>query len=212
MIYILAQGKGSRWYDHFRHEDEYDMPSEYKQLIPVNGEPNLFRTIRMLEDCGRDDYLVIAEGSMFTPEQVDSLPNKIKTLRHPGNILHGVWQLLDFSQENIFLLGDVIFSEQAIADIVAYDEREYTLWGRFKDNIFTGKQAGEIFALTVSKEFTPLVKKQLSTIKLLQNKLWGFYHHYLFSGNWAEVDDWTDDIDSPNEYFKFFPMLEKLAL
>ena len=90
MIYILAQGKGSRWTDGQRFPDQHPLPSQYKQLIPVNGEPLMFRTIRLLHELEADDFMVIAEGIMFPPEQVDALPNKIQTLRVPGNILEGI--------------------------------------------------------------------------------------------------------------------------
>lgn len=212
MIYILAQGAGSRWKEGLRFIGQYDLPSESKLMIPVDGEPNLLRTTRMLTELGVSEYTVIAEGTMFTPEQVEMLPNKIKTLHYAGNILHGIYQLLQMGESHIFLLGDVIFSRQLLADIFAYDEREYTLWGRQDGNPVTGKAAPEIFALTVNKIFVPLVKVHMELIKSYETKLWGYKRHYLFEGNWEEVTDWTDDIDSPEEYVKFFEKLEWCAV
>jgi len=212
MIYILAQGAGSRWKDGLRFPGQYDLPSESKLMIPVAGEPNLLRTVRMLTELGASEYMVIAEGTIFTPAQVDTLPNKIKTLHYPGNILHGVYQLLEQGQAYTFLLGDVIYSRQTLANILVTDEYAYTLWGRSGENQFTGKAAPEIFALTVNKEFVPLVRVHLEMIQEYESKLWGYYHHFLFNGNWEEVTDWTDDIDSPEEYVKFFEKLKWQAV
>lgn len=208
MIYILAQGGQSRWT--MRHEGEFVLPSEYKQLVPVMEVPNLFRTVEIVRQYTQL-FQVIAEGIIFTSEQVDSLSNQIRTLRVAGNILHGIFQLLEPNKGYTFLLGDVIFSKQLLADILTYDERTYTLWGRHGKNIYTGKKADEIFALTISSEFVPLVKTQLSYLKELRTKLWDFYHSPMYAGNWEECTDWTDDIDSPQEYEKYFHLLEEFA-
>lgn len=203
----MAQGTGDRWKTFIEHDS--DPPCEYKQLLPVDGEPNLFRTIRMLREKNRNDFIVIAEGLMFTDSQIDSLPNQIRTLRCPGDILNGISQLLKFNESFIFLLGDVIYSQQLLADILSYDEREYTLWGRKGGNKYTGKAAKEIFALSVSIECVSTVIDQISHIKDVNDRnLWSLYHSFIYTGNWEEVNDWTDDVDSPEEYSQFFGFLE----
>jgi len=213
MIYILAQGKGSRWSDNMRWEGEYQLPCEYKQLIPVLGEPNIMRTVRLLRKYGREDFMIIAEGEMFTPEQIDMLPNKIKTLRVPGNILDGVSQLLQgVTTPATFLLGDVIFSERFLQEVFSHDETFYSIWGRFGRNPFTGKEAGEIFAITTSAICAPLVKIQTNAVSYYGNKLWDWFHDGVFAGKWMSIEgDWTDDIDSQQEYEMFFEKVEDCA-
>ena len=210
MIFILAQGAGSRWEKNDRKPEQI-LPANYKQQIVINGEAIIMRTVRMIEEYTDEPFVVIAEGVMFSHPQLDRLTNKVMTLHYPGNILHGVWQLLQpGSRRNYtFLLGDVVYSKQALADILSYDEREYTLWGRDFGNLYTGKEAQEIFALTVAREAEGLLKEQLTTIKETGTKLWHLYHHWLFSGNFETIGDYTDDIDSIEEYEQFFDALEK---
>lgn len=204
MIYILAQGKGSRWKDGLRVGKEFDAPSEYKQLIPINGKPNLFRTIDMLN---RDDYMVVASPEMFEGIWLNKVQHKLHTLSSPGSILDGISQLTG----TVYLLGDVVFSKDLLNQILSHKEDKYTLWGRKGKNRFTGKAAGEIFALTASVEFMPLVRQQLNHVKLFENKLWGFYNHRMFCGYFMDVFSWTDDIDSPEEYEQFYNKLNSLA-
>lgn len=215
MIYILAQGVGSRWITDSRRP--IPLPSEYKQQIPINGESNLFRTIRMLDERGQSDYKVIARGEMFSPSQLDKLINKVVTLQYAGTILEGIHQLLYRKHGNgdlkpvIFLLGDVIFSH-ACLDTILDDKHFYTLFGRNKSNKVTGKQASEIFALKAGEMFWPLLLDQLHIQKNMagSTKLWNLLNGY-FSGNFVEIDDYTDDIDSLEEYEQFFKKLEAAA-
>jgi len=129
MIFILAQGRGSRWIGNSKIL-RATLPCDYKQLVPVNGEPNIFRTIRMLEEMEKE-YMIVAEKEMFTNLQLCCLSGKLVTLKKPGNILNGIFQLLHYVNEtSTFLLGDVIFSKHALNKIVEYDVDKYTLWGR----------------------------------------------------------------------------------
>jgi len=211
MIYILAQGEGSRWAEGMRYAGEYELPCEYKQMIPVNGEPIIFRTVRILSELGIEDFMIVAKDAMFNSIQLDSLSSKITSLVEPGNTLSGVWQLLKMGEYNVFLLGDVIFSKRVLASVLNHTKNEIALWGRKGKNRFTNKAAGEIFALTVSPEFVPLLKTQLETLKETGTKLWSLYHSDLYSGNFYDTDDWTDDIDSPRGYWEFFAALERCA-
>jgi len=52
---------------------------------------------------------------------------------------------------------------------------------------------------------------QLEHRKELGAKLWSWRTSGLFNGTWEEIDDWTDDVDSPEEYQQFFSILEECA-
>lgn len=206
MIYILAQGEGKRWSEIVTDQH---VPAHYKQQTPINGESLIMRTVRMIEEYDLD-FKIIAKGEIFSHPQLDRLVNRIITLNCPGNILSGIYQVLCEASRcnNTILLGDVIFSRQLMADILTCDEREHTLWGRCGPNPITGKEAGEIFALTVSKEMHEEVKHRMSYVRAEGEKLWYYYNHISFDGNWVEVSDYTDDIDSIQEYNLFFPALD----
>lgn len=209
MIYILAQGKGTRWSDGMRVGRKFDYPSEYKHLIPINGTPNLVRTTQILKDNEQHSYLVVAENEMVAAGNYDF---PVFTLTSPGNILDGIQQLLLTSQEDdIYLLGDVIFSRKLLSSILSHTETSYSLWGRKDRNEFIGKEAGEIFALTVCQAWKPLVFEQLKYLKHLATKLWGFYNHEMYAGEFRNVDDWTDDIDSPEHYEQFYEKINEFA-
>lgn len=208
----MCQGKGDRWKDTIHQGRDFEYPSEYKQLIPVNGKPNLFRTISILEEYGVGEYTVVAEPIMFSPEQLDVLGDNLYTLISPGNILEGTNQLLRMNPEDsFFLLGDVIFSRSLIHRILTRDVTSYTLWGRRGANEFTGKDAGEIFALSTCQMWTPLLADQLRFLREIECKLWGLYRSHLFAGDFVETEDWTDDIDSPDHYEQFYEKINELA-
>ena len=209
MIYILAQGKGTRWSDGMRVGRKFDYPSEYKHLIPINGTPNLVRTTNILKDNKQFSYLVVAEDAMVSAGNYDF---PVFTLTSPGNILDGIQQLLLTSKEDdTYLLGDVIFSRQLLSNILFHEETSYSLWGRKGKNEFIGKDAGEIFALTVCQAWKPLVFEQLNYLKHLKTKLWGFYNSSFYAGWFRNVTCWTDDIDSPEHYEQFYERINELA-
>jgi hypothetical protein len=224
-IYILAQGKGSRW------EGE-NLPSEYKQLVPMgNGELLVHRTIRQIRETLGGyitvDVNLIAPGDFLLyaiNENID-----FRSFREPiGCILEGIcrtkkeWE----GHRIVFLLGDVVYSNYAIRHIVNARHR-LAFFGRKSGNPITGKEAREIFALGFNddKLVQYCIWDRMREIYFRQEnkdaKLWTFYDYLTNKKTWDSVvkgsafhviNDYTDDIDSPEEYNLFYEKLKELAL
>lgn len=197
-IFILAQGEGKRW----NEETTIPVPCEYKQMLPIQGVPNILRTISMLD--GRD-YTLVARGEMLSPKQHEITNGHLLTLQWAGNsILDGIKQLLPVDDDVLFLLGDVIFSPRRLQQILS-PKGDLYVSGRLGKNRFTGKLAGEIFSLYVQRDYQD---KLLNLIHTTQrgSKLWHLDLPFM-----GLERDWTDDIDSPEEYEQFYDKLNDLA-
>jgi len=204
-IFIMAQGDGSRW----KENTKIELPSEYKQLIPLGKETIITRTLRQLEGY---DITVIADGyfAPFMPENI-----KLVYFRVPGCLLRGIWQTRSWWGEsgNVFLLGDVVYSNELLRKIVKYST-EISIFGRLGENKVTGKEAKELFALNIN--FCDVHDRWIEdTLKSLYEsnpraKLWDFQESV--EDEVIESNDYTDDLDSPEEYLQFWNKLEKSAL
>jgi hypothetical protein len=111
----------------------------------------------------------------------------------------------------LFLLGDVVYSNYAMYIILSnlYLTYPITLYGRLSGNVYTGKAAKELFAVHISPndavydclEDCIREKKEIA-------KLWDVHKRI---NKIVPVSDWTDDIDSPEEYKFFFSKIELRA-
>lgn len=204
-IFILCQGEGSRW-----NEVSLESP-EFKQMILINENPNLLRTVGMIKKRNLD-YTVIGRGEMLSLEQHEMTQNHFVTLQWSGNtILEGIRQLLSMDDAILFVLGDVVFSSKMFARMIYKCTRpnNYThFMGRMGGNVVTGKQASEIFSF-----FVPAIsqKEIIETTKVFGGiKLWDLKNH-LNLPVFEYKGDWTDDVDSPEEYEQFYPALNLAA-
>lgn len=225
-IYILAQGKGSRWKDDSGRNMAIDLPSEYKQLIPIgNGEVLIQRTIRQLWELSRAkgnnimggvalNVTLIAPGDFL----LYNIPKwvKFQSFREPtGCILEGIcrtkkeWD----GHQIVFLLGDVVYSNRMMQKIISNTDT-VSFFGREGGNVFTGKEAKEIFAFSFNENHViqQALWEDMRDIWFrgqIQAKLW----HFCDRGKLHTLDnDYTDDIDSPEEYNLFYEKLKELAL
>jgi len=216
-IFIMAQGKGSRWtYD---DRTGYLPPATHKQLVMIGDEPIIVRTLRQLHErlgFGKENIIVVADGDYFF-QHIQNHAG-LMTYREPvGTILNGIWMSKDFwlaSNRIIFLLGDVVFSNEAIDKILSNNSEVATFYGRKGMNVVTGKSAKEIFALEIP---TDLYVKDFIISELysywnkgLGTKLWDLYNYV--DMDFVKINDYTDDIDSPQEYQQFHETLERLAI
>ena len=85
-IFIMAQGKGSRWSRDSRTIIEN--PCEYKQVLSITDEENLIsRTIRQFHYDPMIKVICTGEFSQYLPDGTE-----IESFREPIQpILHGIW-------------------------------------------------------------------------------------------------------------------------
>jgi len=207
-VFLMAQGKSSRW----------GTPNLPKQCIPVGGRPLIDRTMEMLPDnfsvtlISPDDVLsYIASERKF----------KYTYFKDPGSLLKGIWlckDKIDLGVDNVLiLLGDVMFSRKMLHLIFSKEWEEVTLFGRIGGNKITGKEASELFALWIPEQETEKFFDELKLVWISlqeagqEGKLWNLSREFGYTIK-SLKDDYTDDIDSPQEYEKFYNVLNEAVI
>ena len=207
-VFLMAQGKGSRW-------GNPDLP---KQCIPIGGRPLIDRTMSMIPD----GYLV----TLISPDDVLSCISTERTFAYdyfvdPGSLLKGIWLCrhhIDPAMDNaLFLLGDVVFSRKMAHYIFSKTWNEITLFGRIGANKKTGKAASELFALWIPYHSAESFFSELKLVWVSladsgnEGKLWNLSREFGYRIRTLK-DDYTDDIDSPQEYEQFYDLLNLSAI
>jgi len=205
-VVIMAAGGGARWKNHL------GVP---KQLAPVKGEPVIKRTIRLLKERGITDIWVTVKhkgqyGDLGVKEYV------------PVDNTYGIDRIYSSRElaPAIWLYGDVYYTEKAI-DTILSDEHDFWFFGRYKKgriknnremlaikaNSFVIKKAGELREMVKQgilrnpigqtlHRYIEGGKPQSGTIKLPRFQ----YRDWLY---FTEINDGTDDFDTPQQYDKF---------
>jgi len=204
-VIIMADGLGSRW-------ESNQAPVEYKQLLLMNGIPLIVRTINQVKSYKPDEITLICPDSFMDIPGID-VPTTTLGYRdyETRPLLDGILRTQHlWSEKTIILLGDVCFSNHALSmvlDILG----GYYLLGRKGSNKVTGKQAGELFALTFLEYSQDTLIDSLQDILYSgETKLWGLYKYYPISI--YEPCDYTDDCDSPQSYVQHWNKLEQAAI
>lgn len=201
-VIILCAGDGTRWNNYL------GVP---KQLIPINKEPLLNRTVRLLCDSGYDDIAIIAHDNRLNLDGCDFItPPRSRWTVETLLSTHSLWE-----ERTLVLLGDVFYTKQALATIVS-PRRSVQVYGRFGASLFTFTQYGELFAISFDENNHHKIKKHLMkacshALSGGRGKLWEFYRslagfplneHKREEKIFTSIHDLTDDIDSPKEYHK----------
>lgn len=99
-----------------------------RQMVPINGEPIVLRTIRLLKECGVDDISVsISSGKVNYEHFKSCVAAGAPLLIHRNNWVvikpgksTGYWcdAFYPTDEPTCYLMGDVVFSKKAIETIV----------------------------------------------------------------------------------------------
>lgn len=121
---IMADGKMTRW-------KNFRVP---KHLLPVNNEPILFRTVRLVRRFAPEAQVIITSHNPLyeAPGAVRYEPKENRC-----EIDRFTWELID--DDVCFLYGDVYYTEEAIRQIVALSTKTIGFAGN----------GSEIFAVKV---------------------------------------------------------------
>jgi len=170
-----------------------------RKEIVINGEKIIDRTVRLLKERGFEDvYLSVQKGETFHTNH-ELIFNPLN-----GNDLGCIYGIKEHKAD-LFLFGDVYFSEMAI-DRILYSANEFH--GRSTSG--KTKKYGEMFAITATPRLMHVLEQmwqeyQSGKIKRLWS--WDLYSRiqeasfYLFgnTGNFTEIHDETDDFDKPEQ-------------
>jgi len=234
-VFILAQGKGTRWSMEDKLRVNHRELPDYKQLLPVGGETLVRRTLRLLREEGFTGDITL----VCIPELAGEVKGygESLTLPDPGDdILQAIVQLLPLEQRGVMLLGDVLFSRLALRRLAkGMDLTASGVLARCEPSRITVKKADEVFGFWYDADFQPEALKR--TTMMIEHgrpgKPWAI--PYLAMPDFAQtavahnnhppalrdlielpgmahVCDYTDDIDSLQEYVEFWMPMEACAL
>lgn len=211
MIYIImCGGKYGPW----------DMP---RQLVEVNGERIIDRTIRLLRECGVHDIAISANNRNFDDIGVPVLKHKNDYVTKGTQIVGGHWceafYLID--EPVCYIFGDVVFSPNAIKTIVETETDDIEFFASSPPFAYEYPKAwAEPFALKVVN--TEHFKKAVNTViwfeeqglftrKPIMWELWQVIKetplNVIEYGNYTAINDYTCDIDLPEDIVFFKEIL-----
>jgi len=201
-IFLLAQGSQTRM------QSLLDTP---KQLITLQGEPMLLRTIRLLRKVRPDSELIAVIPDLPVWDAVKAGVDRWITQTNPTyyqmDILRNMRSTFG-SASSVFLHGDVMWSSEALHKI-ANTQKDFGFCVRGEWNIVTGNGRREVYGFAVSSKGYPLLDSILQqplvtpcfTVKLLWD-LVAQLQEVAFED--TEIirlpgSDYTDDIDFPDD-------------
>ena len=129
--YILANGEAKRWNKY----KGYD-----KQLIPIDGESLLQRTVRLLNENNLTEKDVFICGSY----KIIGSSNIMTTSKTKREVFE---EISNLSKDHfIILYGDCYYTEDIIKDLVNRELKQYGEWFNISPNSNTGKKWAEGYA------------------------------------------------------------------
>lgn len=210
-IFILCAGNHTRWGNHL------GIP---KQLIRINGETLLDRIIRLFGKHGYHNIDIISNDERLKLSNCNFF--------RPSNFRWAVETFLStqtlWKNKTLVLLGDVFYTEKAIK-IILKSNQGIHFYGRPSASKFTFTPYGEIFAFSFDQNsWNKMVEHSENAITDAtlggRGKLWELYRsiagfqlteHKIEKQIFIPIHDFTDDIDSPDEYNKVIKTYEYIA-
>ena len=186
-----------------------------RQLFPINGEPIVARTIRLLRENGVEDIAISSNNPI-----VEKLG--VPVLKHENNMVvtetlnvRGYWVDAFYPTDEpvCYMLGDVVYSPEAIKTIIGTDTNDIEFFASappFAPEY--SKPWAEPFALKVvntdhlkhaiciTKQYTDmgLFKRHPITWELWQVIQATPLNHIDYS-NYTVINDYTCDVDCPED-------------
>jgi choline kinase len=211
---IMADGKAKRWNNH---------TGRPKHLIEIEGEPLLYRTVRLLKKHSVEDIYITSHNKDY---------DIVGTTRYEP--INNVYEIDRFyacqpiwARETIFIYGDVYYTEEAIKKIVNDKSKTFRYFGRSKASK-KGKDHAELFAIKISEsnleKFKEVCLQIRNEVEKGEHKKGLGWHTYLdmigkdhnitidelreYLGknklsNFTEINDETDDFDWAKDYDNF---------
>lgn len=200
-IFILANGEAKRWGNYLGVD---------KQLLEIDGEPLLYRTVRLLRENGFDDIYIV--GKYVVKGAKNFIPKVEPLIKH--NIAR---EKLDGTETFALLYGDCYYTEAIIRDLKERKtDKEHLHWSCQRPNKYTGKPYVEGYIHAIyDKEFWNRKMEEYESLirsgKHQHTKDWqpfryaigtDLYKHEpeLYKDYEVDWEDETDDFDFPIDY------------
>ena len=197
----------------------YQMWETPKQLLKINGECIVERTIRLLREAGVDDIAISSNNKEFEKFGVPVLSHKNSYDVKGYNDFTGYWCDAFYPTDYpvCYIFGDVVFSKEAIQKIINTETNDIEFFASappFDKRYF--KEWAEPFALKVINQehlqrairFTKKFSDEgYFRRKPIMWELWQVIKNTEFNHidytNYTVINDWTCDIDEPREIERF---------
>lgn len=192
------------------NDKTFDIP---RQLVEINGEPLIVRTIRLLKENGVKDILITANDKRFDnlgAERYECDTNNFDYIKRTGYWLDAFpFELMN--EPVCFIWGDVYFSERAIKEIVELEGKDDLFFCTYKnDSSKYIKKYDEPLAYKVIncerfKEHINKVKKLKDEGKCCREPIiWEVYrsihnqdiNQHIMTTDFVAINDESCDIDS----------------
>ena len=209
-VIIAAAGEGTRWAEYL------GVPKHL--AATAAGEVLLARTVAQARQVSDDVHVITPADVRYelpprrsrkvTWHELPAHHNEYEHTRH-------LWSDTD---RTLLLLGDVYFTDAAMATVAAGSLSAYRVFGRYRASKVTGTPYGEIFAASWGPARTAQMDAHLAEVRRLREsgeclrppgwvllRLWQgtpVRRHLVTRPIWVEIDDWTDDLDTPADYHR----------
>jgi molybdopterin-guanine dinucleotide biosynthesis protein A len=200
-VFILCAGDGTRWNGYL------GIP---KQLIAFGGETLVDRIVRQVHERLIADIVIVSRNAVPIYSRgcdallLDSTSSLVETISHTAPY----WR-----EVNIFILGDVFFTERAIAKVLTC-KRGLAFFGRPWPSAFARCGHGELFGMMTRTNVAERVNELISVVVQdirsgLRGNLWNLYQAaagvpYGSSSYMKDLlvvlDDVSNDIDTSRDY------------
>ena len=240
-VFIMVGGEESRWLEGLARHGLQDKLPRFKQAVTVGRMPMLsvrqqriaetilkgqeaetifHRTIRMLVEAGTEleEIMVVGPRMMWKQPKAGrqfkgiDIPNSGGP---PGPILDGMMQIFPLweSERTVVLLGDVVFSYRAL-DLILDTQEPIAFVGRPGQNPVIGVKGEEMFGLSVAEGMYGNVLDHCTNILAGdgRGKFWSLFRSLGREATIIDPQDYTDDLDSVEEYKEFWLQISRAAL
>ena len=188
----------------------------FRQLIEINGEPIVARTIRLLRENGIEDIAISATSERFEGFGVP-------VLHHDNNFVEGVqgsWVDGFYPMESpvCYVMGDVVFSPEAIRTIVETETDGIQFFASappYSSDYMRTWEEPFAFKVVDTERFFDAIgytreNKHLFAREPLSWELWQVIKGSELNKvehNYVEIHDYTCDVDSRDEQ----PIMERIV-
>ena len=188
-----------------------------RHMLPINGEPIVGRTIRLLAENGIEDIAISSDNPVFEQFGVPVLKHDNRYVGYGGGN-NGRWTDAFYPTEEptCYLFGDVVFSPEAIKTIIKTETDDIQFFASappFAEGYI--KKWAEPFALKVVN--TEHLKHAINLTKQYQDRgmfkrkpiMWELWQviretplNHIDYGSYVVINDYTCDVDDKGDIQK----------
>ena len=222
---ITCSGRQERWGNYL------DVP---KHLVPIDDEPLLHRTVRLIKKFTDDaDIYVMAfdprydvPGTTRYEPKYDTIEEIEEHFNSPA--IYASRKIWSPDDQTIILFGDTFFTESAMRRICNKRLSEgYIFFGRAESSFVTNCPWGELWGVTFTHKFQKDFLSAIISVRTLRDegtiKKWRGWEIYRYlqglnlkshdiGDNFYEINDFTEDFDFPRDYRNWIRKWEDLKV